>query len=166
MSTSVYYRGLCVLPRRMFSLSVSMDLAELAFICGNVCSEDGREKSGCIKFFPSLHTRTLRPLLVVFYIKSSWDGDKQPRRSTGAARNFRGSGATGARSCPQSRMSPTALSPLKIALGLSMGTQAVLQVELMGWLFLGSGRGSVMVCYAQGRDSLDLLVPLGFSHWF
>lgn len=45
MSTSVYYGGLCVLPRRMFSLSVSMDLTELAFICGNVCSKDGREKA-------------------------------------------------------------------------------------------------------------------------
>lgn len=48
-----------------------------------------------------------------------------------------------------------------------MGPQAMLQgIEVTGWLFLGFGRGSVTVCHAQDRYFLDLLLPLGFSHWF
>lgn len=121
MSTSVYYGGLCVLPRRMFSLFPWIWQNLLLSVEMFVQKMEGRKQSGYITFFPSLHTRTLRPLIVVFCIKSNLDGNKQPRRSTGTAHHFRATGATGARDFPQNRMSPTALSPLKLVLGLSMG---------------------------------------------
>jgi len=130
ISISVYYQGLYVLPRRIFSLSVSLDLAELAFIHGNVCSRDerslGESNQGTLHSLPCLHTTASRPLFIVFCIKSNYDGDNQPRRARGAVHHCRGTSELGTRDLPQSRMSPIALSPLTVMLCLSMGPQAML----------------------------------------
>lgn len=74
------------------------------------------------------------------------------RRGAGAAQYPRDTRET--RDCPWSRMSPSALSPFRVMLSLSIGQQAALQgVEVMCWLFLGFG-GGVMTGYgAQGRYS-------------
>lgn len=60
------------------------------------------------------------------------------RRGAGAAQYTRDTSET--RDHPQSRMSPSASSPSKIMLSLSIGQQGV---EVMCWLFLGFGAGGM-----------------------
>lgn len=110
-------RPVCTSQKGVFS--VSINLAELPFIYGNVCSEDGRlfreSNQGTWPFFPPYYHRFMQHDFESLYhrflhlIHLGWK--EAARRGADEVQCPRDT-----RDCPQSKMFPSALSPFKIML--------------------------------------------------
>lgn len=144
MSTAVYYWDLCVLHRRVFSLFLWIWQSFLLSMAMFVQKTEGYLEKAIRghNLFSPYYQRFMQHDFESLYhsflhlIHLGWK--EATRRGAGAAQYPRDTSET--RDCPQSRMSPSASSPSKIMLTLSIGQQAVLQgVEVMWWLLLGFG---------------------------